>query len=146
MARRVTAGAIAGTEESDGMRNPAPLAPTEDEMPLLRKLATIATAAEAARRYAKKNPDKAAKYLDQAASFVDKQTKGKYTAKIDGVTQKVKGVAGVRSTPGASANGYPADAAAGYSAPQPSAATVPTPAPTTPTPTTPVAKPAGPTG
>ncbi|MDT7705034.1 MAG: hypothetical protein QOG20_641, partial [Pseudonocardiales bacterium] len=36
-------------------------------MPLFRKLATLATAAEAARRYAKKNPDKAAKYVDQAA-------------------------------------------------------------------------------
>lgn len=97
-------------------------------MPLLRKLATIATAAEAARRYAKKNPDKAAQYLDQAASFVDKQTKGKYTSQIDGVAQKVKDAAGVRSTPGAgsAANGYP-KGAAGYSSPQPSAATTPPP-------------------
>ncbi len=70
-------------------------------MPLMRKLATLATAAEAARRYAKKNPDQAGKYLDQAAAFVDKQTKGKYTAKIDGVAQKVKNVAGVPHTPGA---------------------------------------------
>ncbi|CAA9403335.1 MAG: hypothetical protein AVDCRST_MAG66-1557, partial [uncultured Pseudonocardia sp.] len=36
-------------------------------MPLFRRLATLATAAEAARRYAKSNPEKASKYLDQAA-------------------------------------------------------------------------------
>jgi MT0933-like antitoxin protein len=96
-------------------------------MPLLRKLATIAAAGEAARRYAKKNPDQAAKYLDQAAAFVDKQTKGKYTAKIDGVTQKVKGVAGVSSTPtDPTANGH-VQSAAGYGAPQPSPATTPPP-------------------
>src|SRR3712207_8511796 len=53
--------------------------PTEDAMPLFKRLALLATAAEAARRYAKSNPDKASKYLDQAASFVDKQTKGKYS-------------------------------------------------------------------
>jgi hypothetical protein len=110
-------------------------------MPMLRKLATIATAAEVARRYAKANPDKAGKYLDQAAAFVDKQTKGRYTAQIDGVTQKVKGVAGVPATPSA------AQAAAGYSAPQPSPASTPPPSATTPSATTPVGKPAaGPTG
>ena len=113
-------------------------------MPLMRKLATLATAAEAARRYAKKNPDKAGKYLDQAAAFVDKQTKGKYTAKIDGVAQKVKGVAGVPATPGgahSASNGYP-QGAAGYSQPQPSSDTVPAPgAPTTPTVPTSATKP-----
>jgi hypothetical protein len=98
-------------------------------MPWMKKLATIATAAEAARRYAKKNPDQAAKYLDQAAAFLDKQTKGRYTAKIDGVTEKVKGAAGVRRTPGGpAANGHYTP---GYSAPQPSATTTP---PTVPTP------------
>ena len=68
-------------------------------MAMIKKLAVIAAAAEAARRYAKKNPDKASKYLDQAAQFVDKQTKGKYSGQIDGVTQKAKGVAGIH-TPG----------------------------------------------
>ena len=48
-------------------------------MAMLKKLAVLAAAAEAARRYAKKNPDQAAKYVDQAADFVDKQTKGKYS-------------------------------------------------------------------
>lgn len=107
-------------------------------MPWMKKLATIATAAEAARRYAKKNPDQAAKYLDQAAAFVDKQTKGRYTAKIDGVAQKVKGVAGVRTTTSGSA-GPNGQHAAGYSAPQPSASTTPPTTPsTTSTPTTPM--------
>jgi antitoxin protein of toxin-antitoxin system len=102
-------------------------------MPLLRKLATIATAAEAARRYAKKNPDKAAQYLDQAASFVDKQTKGKYTAQIDGVAQKVKGVAGVRATPGAgsAANGYPKGPAGRGTQPASPSATSPVTEPVT---------------
>ncbi|MCO1656909.1 antitoxin [Pseudonocardia humida] len=102
-------------------------------MPLMRKLATLAAAAEAGRRYARKNPDKAGKYLDQAAAFVDKQTKGKYTAQISGAAQKVKSVAGVPGSGGghSAANGYP-QGAAGYSAPQPSSATVPSPdAPTT---------------
>jgi hypothetical protein len=113
---------------------------------MLRKLATIATAAEAARRYAKKNPDKAAQYLDQAAAFVDKQTKGRYTTQIDGVAQKVKGVAGVRSTPGAPTNGHP-QGAASTGTTRAAAATTPTPGagaagptapakPTTPSPST----------
>ena len=74
---------------------------------MLRRLAVLATAAEAARRYAKQNPDKAGKYLDQAAEFVDKQTKGKYRSQIDGATQKAKGVAGIPTTsgPGTTGNG-----------------------------------------
>jgi hypothetical protein len=77
-------------------------------MPLFRRLAMLATAAEAARRYAKSNPDKASKYLDQAASFVDKQTKGKYSGQIRGATDKAKGVAGIRQSPGhgGTGNGY----------------------------------------
>ena len=77
-------------------------------MPLIRRLAMLATAAEAARRYAKSNPDKAAKYLDQAADFVDKQTKGKYSGQIRGAADKAKGFAGIRQTPGhgATGNGY----------------------------------------
>lgn len=78
-------------------------------MPLFKRLAMLATAAEAARRYAKSNPDKASKYLDQAASFVDKQTKGKYSGQIRGATDKAKGAAGIRQTPGhgPAGNGYP---------------------------------------
>jgi MT0933-like antitoxin protein len=98
-------------------------------MPLMRRLALLATAAEAARRYAKSNPDKAAKYLDQAAAFVDKQTKGKYSGQIHGAADKAKGFAGIRQTPGhgATGNGYTQGyeqnagygKSAGYSAPPP---------------------------
>lgn len=64
-------------------------------MPLFRKLATLATVAEVARRYAKSNPDQAAKFVDQAAQFVDKQTKGKYHGHINGAAQKAKSAAGI---------------------------------------------------
>lgn len=77
-------------------------------MPLFRRLATLATAAEAARRYARSNPDKAGRYLDQAAAFVDKQTKGRYRTQIDGAAKKAKGAAGIPTTPGPGASGYPA--------------------------------------
>lgn len=77
-------------------------------MPLFRRLATIATAAEAARRYAKSHPEQTARFVDQAANFVDKQTKGRYTGQITGAAQKAKSVAGIRptSTPDAGSNGY----------------------------------------
>ena len=64
-------------------------------MPKLKNLAALAAAVEAARRYARSNPDKAAKYLDQAAAFLDKQTKGKYSGQISGVVGKVKSAAGL---------------------------------------------------
>ena len=76
------------------------------------------------------NPDKAGKYLDQAAEFVDKQTKGKYRGQIDGAAQKAKGVAGIPTDPGSGATagngctqGYDQNAGfgktAGYTAPTP---------------------------
>ena len=67
-------------------------------MALFRRLATLAAAAEAARRYARKNPDQASRYVDQAARFLDKQTKGKYSGQISGVAAKAKGVAGLPDT------------------------------------------------
>lgn len=98
-------------------------------MPLFKKLATLATAAEAARRYAKSNPDKAGKFVDQAAAFVNKQTKGKYAGQIDGAVRKAKGAAGLAQGPahGPAGNGqtqgYEQNAGygktAGYTAPQP---------------------------
>ncbi|MFC4946883.1 antitoxin [Pseudonocardia sp. GCM10023141] len=65
-------------------------------MPMIRKLATLAATAEAARRYAKANPEKAGKFLDQAAAFVDKQTKGKFRTQIEGAKRSAKGAAGIR--------------------------------------------------
>ena len=80
-----------------GETNPAN---TEDilKMPKLKNLAALAAAVEAGRRYARKNPDQAGKYVDQAAAFVDKQTKGKYSGHIHGVVGKVKSVAGLPRT------------------------------------------------
>ncbi|MBC8091146.1 MAG: antitoxin [Pseudonocardia sp.] len=108
-------------------------------MALFRRLATLATAAEAARRYAKSNPEKAGKFVDQAAAFVDKQTKGRYRTQIDGAAKAAKGAAGIKPTPGygAAGNGhtpgygtptygtdaptqaYPQPGTPGYRAPQP---------------------------
>jgi hypothetical protein len=73
-------------------------------MPMLRKLATLAATAEVARRYAKNNPEKAGKFIDQAAAFVDKQTKGKFRTQIEGASRSAKGAAGIRQEPGFGAN------------------------------------------
>jgi hypothetical protein len=86
-------------------------------MPLFRRLAVLATAAEAARRYAKSNPDKAGRIVDQAAQFVDKQTKGRYSGQIRGAADSAKRAAGIRPTGhGPDGNGHtrPYDQNAGY--------------------------------
>jgi len=108
-------------------------------MAMLKKLAMLAAAAEAARRYAKKNPTQTAKYVDQAAGFVDKQTKGKYHGQINGAAQKAKSVAGVDRPAPATGVDNPAPAgridrpgpAAGADIPRP-AAGVDNPGPVTP--------------
>jgi hypothetical protein len=108
-------------------------------MAMLKKLAVLAAAAEAARRYAKKNPAQTAKYVDQAAGFVDKQTKGKYHGQINGAAQKAKSVAGVNRPGPATGVDNPAPAAgidrpgpaAGADSPRP-AAGVDNPGPVTP--------------
>ena len=108
-------------------------------MAMLRKLAVLAAAAEAARRYAKKNPAQASKYVDQAADFVDKQTKGKYHGQINGAAQKAKSVAGVNRPGPATGVDNPAPVggidrpgpAAGVDSPRP-AAGVDNPGPVTP--------------
>ena len=108
-------------------------------MATLKKLAALAAAAEAARRYARKNPDKAGKLVDQAAGFVDKQTKGKYKRHIDGgrpYGQERRGHPGdgYRTTQGVEKNvGYGAHPGYGPSSPA---------QPTTPQPPTPPAPPA----
>jgi hypothetical protein len=60
---------------------------------LFRKVAVLAGAAEAARRYARKNPEKVARMAENAGRFVDKQTKGKYHSRIENTVRKVKGQA-----------------------------------------------------
>ncbi len=64
-------------------------------MAMLKKLAALGAAAEAARRYAQKNPEKVRQFTDKAANFADKQTKGKYSNQINQAKHKVTEVAGV---------------------------------------------------
>jgi len=64
-------------------------------MGMTKKLAVLAAAAGAAVTYAKKNPEQASKSVDQAAGFVDKQTKGKYSGQIKGAADKAKNAAGI---------------------------------------------------
>lgn len=97
---------------------------------LVRRLALLAGAAEAARRYAQKNPDKAGKLVDQAAQFIDKQTKGKYHGQIDGVARQAKSAAGIPGGPGAAdTRGAYGAAPAPYTPPQPPVVPPATPAP-----------------
>jgi hypothetical protein len=111
-------------------------------MPKLKNLAALAAAVEAGRRYARNNPDKASKYVDQAAAFVDKQTKSKYSGQIDGVVNKVKGAAGLPRTSrqgvvgNGAVQGY--DTNAGYGKHQGYGQTTPVTPPVTPSTTTPV--------
>lgn len=64
-------------------------------MAMLRRLAALGAAAEAARRYAQKNPDKVREIAGKAAKFADQQTKGRYTGQIDAAVRKAAEVAGV---------------------------------------------------
>jgi len=104
-------------------------------MPKIKNLAALAAAVEAARRYARSNPDKAAKYLDQAAAFLDKQTKGKYSGQVSGVVGKVKSAAGLPQNSGT--RGYETNAGYGAHAGYGGSAVAPDPLTTTAPSTTP---------
>ena len=104
-------------------------------MPKLKNLAALAAAVEAARRYARSNPDKAAQYLDQAAAFLDKQTKGKYSGQVSGVVGKVKSAAGLPQNSGT--RGYETNAGYGAHAGYGGSAVAPDPLTTTAPSTTP---------
>jgi hypothetical protein len=67
---------------------------------LFRKLTVLAGAAEAARRYAKKNPEKVGKLAENAGRFVDQKTKGKYHNQIQGAVRKVKNQGPGHNAPG----------------------------------------------
>ncbi|MGH4012403.1 MAG: antitoxin [Pseudonocardiaceae bacterium] len=60
----------------------------------LGKLAALAGAGAAARRYLRDNPDKVNKFAEQAGRFVDQRTKGRYHSQIGGAVRKVKGANG----------------------------------------------------
>ena len=53
-----------------------------------RTIAALGAAADAARRFARKNPEKTRSYLDKAADVADRQTKGKYSSQIRSASQK----------------------------------------------------------
>jgi hypothetical protein len=117
-------------------------------MPKIKNLAALAAAVEAGRRYARSNPDKAGQYVDQAAAFVDKQTKGKYSGHIDGVAGKVKSAAGLPSTSRQAGNGslQGFEANAGYGRHEDDGRTTPTtpPSPTATTGSAPTTEPGRP--
>lgn len=54
----------------------------------LRKITALGAAADAARRFARKDPEKTRSFLDKATGFADRQTKGKYTSQIRSVSDK----------------------------------------------------------
>lgn len=65
----------------------------------LRKLAALGAAADAARRYARKNPEKTQSYLDKAADFADRRTKGKYSRQIRSASDRAGQAAIGRTDP-----------------------------------------------
>jgi hypothetical protein len=104
-------------------------------MPKMKNLAALAAAVQAGRSYARNNPDKAGRYVDQAAAFLDKQTKGRYSGQIGGVVDKVKNAAGLpRTSPGA--QGFEANAGYGTTSGRTTPVTPSTTTPTTPSSTT----------
>lgn len=66
---------------------------------MFRKLTVLAGAAEAARRYARKNPEKVSRLAENAGRFVDRQTKGKYHNQIQKAVRKVRGNQGHQGYP-----------------------------------------------
>ncbi len=76
-------------------------------MRTFRRLAVLATAADAVRRFARNNPEKFNQVVQKAARFVDQRTKGKYSTQIGGVTQKVRDVTGANGSSAPSAPSAP---------------------------------------
>lgn len=65
-------------------------------MAMFRRLTALAGAAEAARRYARNNPEKVRKITDRAARVADQRTGGKYRNQIDNAVRRVDGMVGRR--------------------------------------------------
>jgi MT0933-like antitoxin protein len=61
---------------------------------LLGRLIALAGVVEAARRFAKQNPEVVGKIADQAGRLIDQVTKGRFSTQIDGVVSKVQDTAG----------------------------------------------------
>ena len=58
-------------------------------MAFLRKLTVVAGAAQVARQYVKKHPEKINRLAEQAGRFVDRQTKGRYHSRVEDAVRKV---------------------------------------------------------
>jgi hypothetical protein len=65
-------------------------------MPLIRRFAALASAAAAARSYARRHPDKVNGAAAKVGKFVDTKTKGKYRRQIDSAHGKVRAFTGGR--------------------------------------------------
>jgi hypothetical protein len=61
---------------------------------MLGRLITLAGVIEAARRFAKNNPETVGRIAGQTGRLVDQFTKGKFSAQIDGAVRKVQDVTG----------------------------------------------------
>ena len=63
-------------------------------MSLMKKVAVLGVAAEAARRFAKQNPDKARELTEKVARFADDQTKGRFSQQIEEAKQALASAGG----------------------------------------------------
>ena len=59
-------------------------------MALMRRIATLGAVVAAARSYARQNPEKVNRYADQAATFVNSRTGGKYRRQVDTALRQVR--------------------------------------------------------
>ena len=59
-------------------------------MGLMRRVAALGAAVAAARQYARQNPEKVNRYADQAATFVDQRTHGRFRRQIDTALRQVR--------------------------------------------------------
>jgi hypothetical protein len=59
-------------------------------MALMRRVAALGAAVAAARQYARQNPEKVNRYADQAATFVDQRTNGRFRRQIDTALRQVR--------------------------------------------------------
>ncbi len=75
-------------------------------MALMRRVAALGAAVAAARQYARQNPEKVNRYADQAASFIDQRTHGRFRRQLDTALRQVRketsvpGRGAVRAEPG----------------------------------------------
>lgn len=56
----------------------------------IKNAAYVLTAVEAARQWARNNPEKANEYIDKATGVIDQRTGGKYHRKLDGFGSMAK--------------------------------------------------------